>query len=125
LKPLPSRIKQVLRQKNTLDNCDGIVKISPIDMKNNPLTTVLLGVLTVSALASVVLCYLFVTNTRQKNSLQSQANFIVYNRNFVGALVNDTLEYSKKNPDIDPLLESLRLKPGKSASAATNKPVTK
>lgn len=94
-------------------------------MKNNPLTTVLLGVLTCSALASVVLCYLFVTNTRQKNSLQSQANLIVYNRNFVGALVNDALEYSKKNPDIDPILESLRLKPGKSASTATTKPVTK
>ena len=94
-------------------------------MKNNPLTSVLLGVLTVSTLASVVLCGMFNHNVRQKNSLQSQANQMAYNRNFVSALVNETLEYSKKNPDIDPILESLRLKPGKSAPAATSKPATK
>jgi len=94
-------------------------------MKNSPLTTILLGVLTLSVLASVVLCWLFITNTRQKNSLQMQANIIVNNRNVMSALVNDTLEYSKKNPAIDPVLESLRLKQGKSASTVTNKPAAK
>jgi hypothetical protein len=96
-------------------------------MKNNQLTTILLGLLTISALASVVLCWLYISNTRQRNSLQAQANLIVNNRNVMSALVNDTLEYSKKNDAIDPILMSLRLKPSKAVAAPTptNKPATK
>ena len=135
LQLLPSKIKQVLprrfcrknrkNRKNTLDIRDRSAKVCPIDMKNNPLTSVLLGVLTVSTLASVVLCGMFNHNVRHKNSLQHDASVMINNRNVMSALVNDTLEYSKKNPDIDPILESLRLKPGKSAPAATSKPATK
>jgi aromatic ring hydroxylase len=94
-------------------------------MKNNPLTTVLLGVLTVSAMLSALLCCLFITNTRQKNELQSKASEIIMRNNLINALANDTLEYSKKNPAIDPILESVGLKPGKSAQAAPSKPATK
>jgi hypothetical protein len=92
-------------------------------MKNNQLATILLGLLTISALASVVLCLMFVSNTRQKNILQDQANRIVLNRNIMAALVNDSLEYSKTHPAMDPILESLRLKSAK--AAATNKPAGK
>jgi hypothetical protein len=122
---LPSKIKQVLRQKNTLDNGDRIAKVSRIDMKNNPLTTVLLGVLTVSALLSVGFCWRYVSNTRELRALQTQASVINNNRTMINSLANDTVEYSKKNPAIDPILESVGLKPGKSAPAATTKPATK
>jgi len=88
-------------------------------MKNTPLTTILLGVLTLSALASVVLCWLYISNTRQLRTLQSQAAFINNNRAIVTALANDTLEYSKTHPAIDPLLISVGFKPGKAAPAAT------
>jgi mannose-1-phosphate guanylyltransferase len=97
----------------------------PIDMKSNAMTTVLLGVLTLSALASVVLCLLFTTSTRQKNLLQSQATAIINKRTIINALVNDVMEYSKKNKEIDPILESVGYNTGKSASATTNKPATK
>jgi hypothetical protein len=45
----------------------------------------------------------------------------------IQALANDTVEYSKRSPGpaIDQLLESVGLKPGKSAPAATNKPASK
>ena len=43
----------------------------------------------------------------------------------INALANDTLEYSKTHPAIDPILESVGLKPGKSAPTATTKPATK
>ena len=92
-------------------------------MKNNQLTTILLGLLTVSALASVVLCWLYISNTRQRNSLQAQANLIVNNRNVMSSLVNDTLEYSKTHEAIDPMLVSLRLKQAKPAAAPANKPI--
>ena len=94
-------------------------------MKNNPLTTVLLGVLTVSTLLSVGFCWRYISNTRELRSLQTQANLINNNRTMITALANDTVEYSKKNPAIDPILESVNLKPGKSAPTATNKPATK
>ena len=111
--------------KNTLDNRNGIVRVAPIDMKNNPLTTVLLGVLTISALLSVGFCWRYVSNTRELRTLQTQANMINNNRTMINSLANDTVEYSKKNPAIDPILESVGLKPGKSAPAATSKPATK
>jgi hypothetical protein len=94
-------------------------------MKNNPMTTVLLGVLTVSALLSVGFCWRYVSTTRELRSLQTQANLINNNRTMINALANDAVEYSKKNPAIEPILESVGLKPGKSASATTSKPATK
>jgi len=94
-------------------------------MKNNPMTTVLLGVLTLSALASVVLCLLFTTCTHQKHLLQSQATDIMNKRTALNALANDVMEYSKKNQDIDPILQSVGLKPAKSSATATNKPASK
>jgi len=93
-------------------------------MKSNAMTTVLLGLLTLSALASVVLCLLFTTNTRQKNVLQSEATAIINKRTIVNALANDAVEYSKKNQAIDPILESVGYHLGKSTSAATNRPTT-
>ena len=93
-------------------------------MKNNSLTTILLGVLTISALASVVLCWLYISNTRQLRTLQAQAASINNNRALINALAIDTVEYSKTHPAIDPILESAGLKPGKSAPTPT-KPATK
>jgi len=94
-------------------------------MKNNPLPRVLLGVLLVSALASVVLCWLYISNTRQLRTLQGQLKIINNNRTVMATLANDALEYSKKNPAIDPILESVGLKPAKTGTPAATKPATK
>ena len=96
-----------------------------IDMKNTPLTTILLGVLTLSAIASIVLCWLYISNTRELRTLQAQAAQINNNRALINALAIDVVEYSKTHPAIDPILESFNMKPGKSAAATTNKPATK
>ena len=101
------------------------LKLHSIIMKNNPMTTVLLGVLTVSALASVVLCLLFASSTRQKNLLQNQASLIINKRTVISALVNDAAEYSKKNPAINPILESVGLKLSTSSPTPTSKTITK
>ena len=93
----------------------------PIDMKNNPMTTVLLGVLTISALLSVGLCWRYISNVRELRLLQTQASMINNNRTTINALANDVVEYSKKNQAIDPILESVGLKPGKANPTATNK----
>ena len=94
-------------------------------MKNSPLTTILLGVLTLSALSSVVLCWLYISNTRELRMLQSHASQINNRRAIINALANDTVEYGKTHPAISPLLESMGLKPGKSAPAGAATPATK
>ena len=75
--------------------------VPAIDMKNTPLTTILLGVLTLSALASVVLCWLYISNTRELRSLQAQAAQINSNRALINALATDAIEYSKTHQDIE------------------------
>ena len=118
-------LQKRFREKNVLDNCRQTITVCPTDMKNSPLTTILLGVLTLSALTSVVLCWLYISNTRELRALQTQATLINNNRTLINALASDTVEYSKTHPAIEPILESMGLKPGKSAPTATPKPATK
>lgn len=85
-------------------------------MNRNPATTALLVILVVSALCSVAFCGLYVRDAMRLRDLQrSTANVQMY-RNTVVALINDTLEYSKKNPSVDPILEAAGFKP-KAAAA--------
>ena len=94
-------------------------------MRNSPLTKILLGVLALSVLFSIALCWYYLSTTRELRLLRNQVNQINYNSARMNALANDTLEYSKTHPTIDPILEAVGLKPGKSAPTATNKPATK
>ena len=43
----------------------------------------------------------------------------------LNSLLNETLEYSKTHPAIDPLLEKLGVKPAKGGAAIPSKPVAK
>ncbi len=101
----------------------GIATVPAIDMKNSPLTTILLGVLTLSALASVVLCWLYISNTRELRALQAQTALINYNRGLINALANESVEYGKTHQSIQPILESVGFNTSK--SAMTNKSTTK
>ncbi len=83
-------------------------------MKSNSLPTILLGVLAVSALTSLVLCWIINTKVRDARAMQPQLAMIQQNRNVAAALASEVLEYSKSHPDIYPILEAvgLREKPG-------------
>jgi hypothetical protein len=48
-----------------------------------------------------------------------QMNAITYRQQVFGLLVNDTVEYSKKNAAIDPILQSFIGKPAAAAAAKT------
>ena len=124
--PFPvGKIKDLLRQNSWWTTRPETLHSRRIDMKNSPLTTILLGVLTLSALASVLLCWLYISNTRELRSLQTQAAMINNNRALINALAADSVEYSKTHPGIEPILESVGLKPGKAAPTATAKPAGK
>jgi hypothetical protein len=73
----------------------------------------------------VGLCWTFIGNARELRSLQAQATQINNSRAMIQALANETIEYSKTHPAIDPILESVGLKPGKASPAPTPKPAAK
>jgi hypothetical protein len=85
----------------------------------------LMGLLTASVVASVILFVLFYLNQRSLRTLQGQAFFMNNQKALFNALISDTLEYSKQNAAIDPLLESIGAKQSKNPPAATVKPATK
>ena len=92
-------------------------------MNKSPATTALLVILVISALCSVAFCGLYVRDAMRLRDLQrSSANAQAY-RNSMLSLITDTIEYSKKDPAIDPILQAAGFKPN--PSAATNKPAGK
>ena len=93
-------------------------------MKNSPMTTILLTVLAFSAIFSVATCWLYIGKNRELRQLQTTVSGVEGNRRTAAALANEAMEYSKKNPAIDPLLEQAGLKP-KPGAASTTKPSTK
>jgi len=79
-------------------------------MKNSPLTTILLVLVAFAAFASLGLCWACVKNISELNRLQTQEALVINNRAFINSLANDALEYSKRNKDIDPILEIAKVK---------------
>jgi hypothetical protein len=75
-------------------------------MNKSPLTTFLLVALLISALASIGLCYLCTRNTILLVQMQQQVAYAQNRGAFMASLVKDAVEYSSKNPAIDPILES-------------------
>lgn len=85
---------------------------------NNPLsTTVLKVVLVVSLVLSALFCLQYIFVTREARALSGQVANINLFRNTLQALANDCLAYSQTNPAINPILESVGLKPRGGASA--------
>lgn len=91
-------------------------------MKSDPLIQMLTVVLGLSALASVGLYFLYMSDTRELRTMQGQISFIANRHAAFNALVADCLEYSKRNQEIDPLLEAFGFKGARTAAAPAAKP---
>jgi hypothetical protein len=95
-------------------------------MNKSPATKILLGILVTSSLVSVLFCGLYIRSAIRLRDVQRTIAGAQNYRTLFISLVNDTVEYSKKNPTIDPILEGAGFKPPKTAPAATtNKPAGK
>ena len=93
-------------------------------MKANSVMALLVGFLFISAVVAVVQVLRLSFATRDLRRLQPRIVEINANLNVAQALLNDTLEYSKRNPAIDPLLQSMNFKTN-SAAGAAGPPVAK
>ena len=96
-------------------------------MKSNSLAVALVGMLLVVAAFTAWFAVTFNLSYLQLRRLQARAATYTNNRALVQNLAGDLVEYSKRNPAIDPVLQSLGLKAANPATApaASPKPVTR
>jgi hypothetical protein len=90
-------------------------------MKNNGTTTILNWALAISVVALAVFAVQYFFKTREVRNLQSKIVEYQNKQQFLNSLIADCMEYSKRNPAIDPILEANNLKP----KAAGTKPAAK
>lgn len=84
-------------------------------MKTNPLGPFLVGVFVACALVTSWLSVKYYFGVNELIKLQIKAVTMNNTRNVIQNLATEALEYSRRNPAIDPLLEKFELK-----SRATN-----
>ncbi len=92
-------------------------------MKNNQIISVLVGILFITTGATCFLLVRYHSAHRKFQELQAELNTT---RAFVQAISTDAVEYSKKNPAIDPILKTFNLMPATpAASVPAGKPTTR
>jgi len=95
-------------------------------MKKSPASTVLLSILVASSLFSLLICGLYIRTALRLRDLQrSMAGPQAYKSAFI-SLVKDVMDYSEKDPAINPILEGAGFKMAKGPILhSTNKPAGK
>lgn len=87
-------------------------------MGKNTINLILLALLLCVGLVGANYSFLYWKRARELRQLQFQGATLNQQQNLIKALAAESLEYSKKNPAIDPILQSVGVKPG---AAATSK----
>ena len=94
-------------------------------MKNNSILAALVLVLGLSAVASAVQVIRyrsqFNANLAAARQLQATAENLNRVRSVIQSLANDSVEYSKTHPAIDPILQQFNLKPATAAKATSTR----
>ena len=92
-------------------------------MKSHFWGTALLGVLLLNAVVAAALSLQYIRSIRYLQNVQ-QAQRLTINREIAvfRALMNDALEYGKRNPTILPLLPGVEVKPSPAKPITTPKP---
>lgn len=80
-------------------------------MKNNGLDKILHWALMVIVVLTAVFAFQWFNRTREMRSLQTKVVEFQNRQAMLQNLVNECLEYSKRNPAIDPILEANNVKP--------------
>jgi len=80
-------------------------------MRSNPIGAILVTVLFMCAMGTAWLSVRYFFAVRELQRLQGAANTMSQTLNAAQALANEAVEYSKRNPAIDPILYQYELKP--------------
>ena len=91
-------------------------------MKNNLSTTVLTWLLATSVILSIVFCLQFVFRTRELRRLQGEVARYQTTHTMLNVLLNDLATYSRRDPGINPILESLGIRMNRTNPPAATEP---
>jgi hypothetical protein len=80
-------------------------------MKSNLLCTLALGVFLVVALHTVWVSVRYFFSVEEQQHLTDEYRRVEQTQGALNSLANEALEYSKKNPALDPILQQFDLKP--------------
>lgn len=94
-------------------------------IKSNPLAVVLVTALFLSALASSWFSLWWFLGARELQSIEYQFQSLNRISSTMQSLANDAMEYSRRNPAIDPVLVQFELKSRQAAPPATTQPPLK
>lgn len=96
-------------------------------IKSNPLAVALVSALFLCALASCWSAAWWFLGAREAQTLEYKYQAMTRTSSAVQSLVNESLEYSRRNPAINSLLDQFNLRPGAPAStpAPANPPASK
>lgn len=90
-------------------------------MKQSPLIVALSVAVCVLAIVVLGLAGVYELHFRRSRDLQPDITKAQYFQNLFNALASESLEYSKHNTAIDPILQQLNLKPAKTPPPAAGK----
>jgi hypothetical protein len=85
-------------------------------MKSSGLTTILNGALLVCLAGCMIFCFQYIMLAREVRRFNADMAGINARRTALQSLVAECVEYSKKNPAILPVLETVGIKPPKPAA---------
>ena len=85
--------------------------VCPQMFRNNPLGSILVSVLFLLALVSCWMAWSYHILTKKAYDLTIRYQAVLSTKDGMQKLVNETLEYSRNNPDIHPLLRQFNLQP--------------
>ena len=94
-------------------------------IKNNPLAVMLVTALFLSALASSWFSLWWFLGARELQAIEYQFQSLNRISSAMQLLANDAMEYSRRNPAIDPVLLQFDLKTRQTAPPATIQPPLK
>ncbi|MHB8521505.1 MAG: hypothetical protein ACYDH9_12210 [Limisphaerales bacterium] len=91
-------------------------------MAKSPVMTVLIVLLMLNAAATAAFSCAYVLSMRELQRVRGEMEFVNRNRTLFQALANEAIEYSKRNPAIDPILQSVGINPKAAASPTAARP---
>ena len=105
-------LKTVLpRIKKQVDKPGCKVNFSSMFKGKNQVPLILTGLLFVCAIVAAIGAISYYTASNELRNLQVEAARMEGRRNLTRVLAAEAMEYSKRNPSIDPILQSVGLKP--------------
>lgn len=91
-------------------------------MRPNPLGAILVGVFAACALITAWVSLRYYFSMKEWHRLQAQAFTINSTRSAIQGLASEAVEYSRRNPAIDSVLQRFDIKSPSTNALATNQP---